>query len=108
MPVRTRRSRRCSRGRSRHGCGADGDNAPSVRSCVGRASRSLREAQEHHQHEKGPLPMPMHALAALPLVEIVAPIVIALLFIVATSACTEPHRQHFMAIMLAGAGAAYL
>jgi len=50
----------------------------------------------------------MHALAALPLVEIVAPIVIALLFIAATSACTEPHRRHFMAIMLAGAGAAYL
>jgi len=50
----------------------------------------------------------MHALATLPLVEIVAPVVIALLFIVATSAFTEPHRQHCMAIMLAGAGAAYL
>src|SRR5712692_4430950 len=54
------------------------------------------------------LPMPMHALAALPPVEVVAPVVIALLFIVATSAFREPHRQHFMAIMLAGAGAAYL
>ena len=52
--------------------------------------------------------MPMHTLAALPLVEIVAPVVIALLFIGATSAFREPHRQHFMAIMLAGAGAAYL
>jgi len=52
--------------------------------------------------------MPMPALAALALVEIVAPIAIALLFIGATSAFTEPHRQHFMAIMLASAGAAYL
>src|SRR5713101_5819228 len=41
------------------------------------------------------LPMPMHALAALPPVEVVAPVVIALLFIVATSAFREPHRQHF-------------
>jgi hypothetical protein len=41
-------------------------------------------------------------------VEIVAPVVIALLFIGATSMFTESHRPHFMAIMLAGAGAAYL
>jgi hypothetical protein len=48
------------------------------------------------------------ALAALQLVDIVAPIVVALLFIAVTSAFREPQRRHFNAIMIAGAGAAYL
>jgi Family of unknown function (DUF6010) len=39
---------------------------------------------------------------------VVAPIVVALLFILATSRFKEPNRRHFMAIMIAGAGAAYL
>jgi len=39
---------------------------------------------------------------------IVAPIVVALLFILATSRLKEPNRRQFMAIMIAGAGAAYL
>jgi hypothetical protein len=40
--------------------------------------------------------------------EIIAPIVVAILFIVAVSALKEPNRRKFMAIMIAGAGAAYL
>ena len=46
--------------------------------------------------------MPIH------LVDVVAPVVVAMLFIVATSAFKEAQRRHFNAIMLAGAGAAYL
>jgi hypothetical protein len=46
--------------------------------------------------------MPMH------LRDIVAPVVVATLFIIATSAFKEPQRRHFNAIMIAGAGAAYL
>ena len=42
------------------------------------------------------------------LVDVVAPIVVAVLFIVATSAFREPQRRNFNAIMIAGAGAAYL
>ena len=46
--------------------------------------------------------MPIHP------VDVAAPIVVATLFIGATSAFKEPQRRHFNAIMLAGAGAAYL
>ena len=46
--------------------------------------------------------MPMH------LGDIVAPVVVATLFMSATSAFKEPQRRHFNAIMIAGAGAAYL
>ena len=46
--------------------------------------------------------MPIH------LVDVVAPVVVAILFIGATSAFKEPQRRHFNAIMIAGAGAAYL
>jgi Family of unknown function (DUF6010) len=45
--------------------------------------------------------MPIH------LVDVVAPVV-TMLFIVAISAFKEPQRRHFNAIMIAGAGAAYL
>jgi Family of unknown function (DUF6010) len=38
----------------------------------------------------------------------VAPVVVATLFIIATSAFKEPQRRHFNAIMIAGAGTAYL
>ena len=44
---------------------------------------------------------------ANPPVDVVAPVV-AMLFIVVTSAFKEPQRRHFNAIMIAGAGAAYL
>ena len=39
-------------------------------------------------------------------VDVVAPVVVATLFIVATSTFKEPQRRHFNAIMIAGA--AYL
>jgi hypothetical protein len=42
------------------------------------------------------------------LIDLVAPIIVAIVFIVATSAFKEPHRRNFNAIMIAGAGAAYL
>jgi hypothetical protein len=42
------------------------------------------------------------------LVDVVAPVVVATLFIGATSAFKEPQRRHFNAIMIARAGAAYL
>jgi len=41
-------------------------------------------------------------------VEFLAPILIALIFISWCSLLREPHRRDFMAIMIAGAGAAYL
>jgi hypothetical protein len=41
-------------------------------------------------------------------VDVVAPVVVATLFIVATSTFKEPQRRNFNAIMIAGAGAAYL
>jgi hypothetical protein len=52
----------------------------------------------------------MHAQAALRIgfAEILAPIMVALLFIVAASAFKEPNRRNFMAIVIAGAGGAYL
>jgi hypothetical protein len=40
--------------------------------------------------------------------DVAAPIVVAGFFILATSRFKEPNRRHFMAIMIAGAGAAYL
>jgi uncharacterized protein DUF6010 len=46
--------------------------------------------------------------AELFLQNVAAPIVVAVLFILATSRFKEPNRRHFMAIMIAGAGAAYL
>jgi hypothetical protein len=52
--------------------------------------------------------MQIHATPAIQLVGVVMPIVIALLFIAAASALREPSRQKFMAIMMAGAGSAYL
>jgi hypothetical protein len=42
------------------------------------------------------------------LVDVVAPVVVATLFIVATSALKEPQRRHVNAIVIAGASAAYL
>jgi hypothetical protein len=45
---------------------------------------------------------PFHALDAIP------PIVIAALYILASSLLKEPSRRNFNAIMLGGAGAAYL
>ena len=41
-------------------------------------------------------------------VGVAVPVVVAVLFIAATSAFKEPQRRNFNAIMIAGAGAAYL
>ncbi|WP_040776024.1 DUF6010 family protein [Nocardia pneumoniae] len=38
----------------------------------------------------------------------IAPVVIGILYALVMSAIREPHRRHFNAIMVAGAGAAYL
>jgi hypothetical protein len=46
--------------------------------------------------------------ATVLVIDVVAPVVVALLFIGATSALKEPQRRNFMAIIIAGAGAAYL
>ena len=40
--------------------------------------------------------------------QVIAPIAIALVFIALTSFIAEPARQKFMAVMIAGAGSAYL
>ena len=52
--------------------------------------------------------MQIQTTPAIQFVGVVMPIVIALLFIAAASALREPSRQKFMAIMMAGAGSAYL
>ena len=41
-------------------------------------------------------------------IQILGPILVGILFICASSLFRELNRQHFMAIMFAGAGAAYL
>lgn len=51
-----------------------------------------------HLHEHAPI----HVLGVL------APILVGLIFIGLMSLFKEPHRRQFMAIMIAGAGAAYL
>ena len=47
-------------------------------------------------------------MVAIGFVDIAAPVVVAGLFILANSAFQEPQRRQFNAIMIAGAGAAYL
>ena len=50
----------------------------------------------------------MHRTPDLYVLDVVAPIIVGVVFILATSQFKEPNRRHFMAIMIAGAGAAYL
>jgi hypothetical protein len=52
--------------------------------------------------------MESHAAPALEIQHVVAPVVIAALFVLLASLLREPTRQRFMAIFVAGAGAAYL
>ena len=47
-------------------------------------------------------------IQALPIMNILGPIIIALIYISLSSLLKEPSRQNFNAIMIAGAGAAYL
>ncbi len=50
----------------------------------------------------------MNPQVSLTFTQVLAPLVIAVLFIAACSLLKEPARQNFSAIMIAGAGAAYL
>jgi hypothetical protein len=50
----------------------------------------------------------MKALFDVPTIELIAPVVVALVYISLCSLLSEPNRRHFNAIMIAGAGAAYL
>lgn len=50
----------------------------------------------------------MHATIPLTTVQMISPLIVAVLFIAACSVLKEPARRNFSAIMIAGAGAAYL
>ena len=50
----------------------------------------------------------MHATIRLTAVEMISPLIVAVLFIAACSLLKEPARRNLSAIMVAGAGAAYL
>src|ERR1700737_3964846 len=52
--------------------------------------------------------MPVHATPALHIMDVVGPIFIGVLYIFACSFFKEPSRRNSNAIMIAGAGAAYL
>src|SRR5262245_14456028 len=52
--------------------------------------------------------MQVHATPALQVMDVVGPILIGLVYIFACSFFNEPGRRNFNAIMIAGAGAAYL
>lgn len=52
--------------------------------------------------------MQISATATLPIMNVVGPILIGVLYILASSFFPEPNRRNFNAIMIAGAGAAYL
>jgi hypothetical protein len=52
--------------------------------------------------------MQIHAAPTLGLLDLAPPVVIAALFILLAALLKEPTRQRFMAIFVAGAGAAYL
>ncbi len=50
----------------------------------------------------------IHRLEVLSLMEWIAPVLVGLTYITLSSLLTEPARQKFNAVMIAGAGAAYL
>jgi Family of unknown function (DUF6010) len=52
--------------------------------------------------------MPIQVRPELSIPQIVAPLIVAVIFIAACSLLKEPNRRNFSAIMVAGAGAAYL
>jgi hypothetical protein len=52
--------------------------------------------------------MPIQIRPGIDFMDLIAPIVVAILFIAAVSLFKEPNRRNFMAVMIAGAGAAYL
>ena len=52
--------------------------------------------------------MQLHPTPDLQIIQLIAPIIVALLYVSACSFFEEPNRRHFNAIMIGGAGAAYL
>src|ERR1017187_3303821 len=50
----------------------------------------------------------MHATAPLTTLQVISPLIVAAIFIAACSLFKEPARRNFSAIMISGAGAAYL
>jgi hypothetical protein len=50
----------------------------------------------------------MHGRPELTVLQLTAPLLVAFVFVAACSLIREPNRRHFSAIMIAGAGAAYL
>src|SRR5215831_14651328 len=52
--------------------------------------------------------MQLHATPDLYVMDVVGPILIGVLYVCACSFFQEPNRRNFMAIMIGGAGAAYL
>jgi cell division protein FtsW (lipid II flippase) len=52
--------------------------------------------------------MPIQSRPEITMIQLIAPLVVALIFITLCSLFREPNRQNFSALMIAGAGAAYL
>ncbi len=52
--------------------------------------------------------MPIQSRPEITIIELIAPLVVALIFITLCSLFREPNRQNFSALLIAGAGAAYL
>ena len=52
--------------------------------------------------------MAPHSVPEFHILNGMLPLIIALLFMLGVALIREPHRRHFMAIMIGGAGAAYL
>ncbi|NJL52878.1 MAG: hypothetical protein HC930_12890 [Hydrococcus sp. SU_1_0] len=52
--------------------------------------------------------MPIQIRPEITVVQIIAPLIVAMIFVTLCSLFKEPNRRHFSALMIAGAGAAYL
>ena len=52
--------------------------------------------------------MPIQFRPEITIIQLIAPLVVALIFITLCSLFKEPNRRNFSALMIAGAGAAYL
>jgi hypothetical protein len=60
------------------------------------------------RHATIALVMHVHPQPSISVAQCLAPMLVALVFIAACSRLREPHRRQFSALMIAGAGAAYL
>jgi hypothetical protein len=52
--------------------------------------------------------MPIQSRPEITMIELISPLVVALIFITLCSLFKEPNRRNFSALLIAGAGAAYL